>query len=88
MIYSSYTEHVRALQTEYSLLYRLTLVVVSILTIACMLMVFENVRRVGTSLLASAGLIGIVAGIAPSILLPICSPVFSSRLPSRFCSVM
>jgi small-conductance mechanosensitive channel len=29
-----------------------------------MLMVFETVRKVGTSLLASAGLIGIVAGIA------------------------
>ena len=64
LIYSSYTEHVRALQTEYSLLYRVTLVVVSIVTIACMLLVFETVRRVGTSLLASAGLIGIVAGIA------------------------
>jgi small-conductance mechanosensitive channel len=62
--YSAYTEHVRALQTEYSLLYRVALVVVSIITIACMLMVFETVRKVGTSLLASAGLIGIVAGIA------------------------
>ena len=32
MVYSAYTEHVRALQTEYSLLYRVTLVVVSIIT--------------------------------------------------------
>ncbi len=28
VIYSAYTEHVRALQTEYSLLYRVALVVV------------------------------------------------------------
>lgn len=39
-------------------------VVVSLLAIACMLMLFDEVRRFGASLLASAGIIGIIAGVA------------------------
>lgn len=39
-------------------------VLVSLLAIACMLMLFDEVRRFGASLLASAGIIGIIAGMA------------------------
>lgn len=39
-------------------------VIIILLTVALVLMTFENVRRIGASLLASAGIIGIILGFA------------------------
>lgn len=50
--------------TQISVLRKIGLVIIAIITIACMLMVFEPVRHFGQSLLASAGLFGIIAGVA------------------------
>ena len=50
--------------TQISVLRKIGVVVIALLTIACMLMVFDSVRHFGQSLLASAGLAGIIAGVA------------------------
>ncbi len=50
--------------TQVSVLRKLGLVLIALITVACMLMVFEPVRHFGQSLLASAGLVGIIAGVA------------------------
>jgi small-conductance mechanosensitive channel len=54
----------RKIQTQLKILKRIVIVVVSVLAIALMLMTFSNVRQVGTSILASAGVIGIIVGFA------------------------
>lgn len=54
----------RAMTTQVTMLLRVLWVVICVLAIACMLMTFERIRQLGISLLASAGLIGIVAGFA------------------------
>jgi small-conductance mechanosensitive channel len=54
----------RKIQTQLKILKRIVIVVVSILALALMLMSFGKVRQVGTSILASAGIIGIVVGFA------------------------
>ncbi len=50
--------------TQVSVLRKIGLVLIAFITVACMLMVFEPVRHFGQSLLASAGLVGIIAGVA------------------------
>ncbi|MFJ6213981.1 mechanosensitive ion channel family protein [Streptomyces sp. NPDC092296] len=55
---------VRRVRTQAGMLRRVTTVLVVLVALACMLMTFPQVRAVGTSLLASAGLIGVVAGVA------------------------
>jgi small-conductance mechanosensitive channel len=50
--------------TQVSVLRKIGIVLVALITIACMLMVFDPVRHFGQSILASAGLIGIIAGVA------------------------
>ena len=54
----------RKLQTQVSMLRRIVVAIVALMTASCMLMVIPSVRHVGTSLLASAGLAGIVLGLA------------------------
>jgi len=54
----------RKIQTQLQIFKRIVLVVVSILALATMLMTFEKVRQLGTSILASAGIIGIIVGLA------------------------
>jgi small-conductance mechanosensitive channel len=54
----------RALFTRVRLLRRLALVVITIFAFATVLMMFDEVRDVGRSLLASAGVAGIVIGFA------------------------
>ena len=54
----------RRLRTQLALLRRATAVVVVLVALAAVLMTFEGMRTVGTSLLASAGVLGIVAGVA------------------------
>ncbi|MGW0749140.1 mechanosensitive ion channel family protein [Streptomyces sp. NPDC002587] len=55
---------VRRVRTQVTLIMRVVTVVVTVVAAAAMLLTFPGFRALGTSLLASAGLIGIVAGVA------------------------
>ena len=55
---------VRTLFTQVSVLRKIALVFIGFVTLASILMMFPSVRQLGTSLLASAGVLGIVAGVA------------------------
>ncbi len=54
----------RKIRTQIEVLHRITVVVVSFVAVSLMLMTFPSIRHLGTTLLASAGLVGIVVGIA------------------------
>jgi small-conductance mechanosensitive channel len=54
----------RAMHTQINLLYRVVIVVIIILAAGTALMTFDRVGQLGKSLLASAGIIGIIVGIA------------------------
>ena len=54
----------RRLRTQVQVLRRIALVVVSVIALAAILMTFPNIRRIGESLFASAGLAALVAGLA------------------------
>lgn len=54
----------RRVQTQVKVLQRIVVVVVVIVTASIMLMTFPSIRQLGTSLLASAGLAGLVVGLA------------------------
>jgi small-conductance mechanosensitive channel len=55
---------VRRVRTQADLMRRITGALCAVLAIAAILMTFRTVRTVGTSVFASAGLIGLIAGIA------------------------
>jgi small-conductance mechanosensitive channel len=55
---------IRAAETQYSVMHRMLNVLVVLATIGAALMVFDQVRAFGASLLTSAGIVGLVAGIA------------------------
>ncbi|GGT14867.1 mechanosensitive ion channel family protein [Streptomyces purpureus] len=55
---------VRRVRTQVSLIMRIVTAVVAVVAGAAMLLTFPDFRAVGTSMLASAGIIGIVAGVA------------------------
>jgi small-conductance mechanosensitive channel len=54
----------RRIRTQTQVLQRITALTVSIVTAAIMLMTFPEIRHVGVSLLASAGLAGLIVGMA------------------------
>jgi len=54
----------RKIHTQLKVLKRIVTIVVCILALGTMLMTFEKVRQLGTTILASAGIIGIVVGMA------------------------
>jgi small-conductance mechanosensitive channel len=54
----------RKLYTQVHVLGRVVYVAIGLFSVACILMLFQQVRHVGTSLLASAGVVGIIAGVA------------------------
>ncbi len=54
----------RKIQTQVKVLKRISVALIGLFTLASMLMVFEPVRHLATSLLASAGVAGIVIGFA------------------------
>ncbi|MHC4545029.1 MAG: mechanosensitive ion channel family protein [Planctomycetota bacterium] len=54
----------RKVHTQLRVLRRIVIVVVGILALGTMLMTFEKIRQLGTTILASAGIIGIVVGMA------------------------
>ncbi|MBV8379081.1 MAG: mechanosensitive ion channel [Verrucomicrobia bacterium] len=55
---------IRAAETQYSVLHRILNVLVVLATVGGALMVFDQVRAFGASLLTSAGILGLVAGVA------------------------
>lgn len=56
--------HARKVYTQVHVLSNALYVIIGIFTAASILMLFEEVRRFGTSLLASAGVIGVILGFA------------------------
>ena len=54
----------RSVYTQVSVMERIIVSVIFIVTISAMLMTFEEVRKTGMSILASAGIMGIIAGLA------------------------
>ena len=54
----------RKIHTQFRVLKRIAIVVVGILAFGTMLMTFDQVRQLGTTVLASAGVVGIVVGMA------------------------
>lgn len=54
----------RRVQTKVQLLRRMVILVVVVVAFGLVLMTFESVRRVGISLFASAGVVGLIVGIA------------------------
>ncbi|MCZ2858112.1 mechanosensitive ion channel family protein [Blastococcus sp. VKM Ac-2987] len=56
--------HARRVRTQIGLLRRLAIVLVAVLTVGAMLLTFPSARTAGASILASAGVISIVAGLA------------------------
>ncbi|MDT3398771.1 mechanosensitive ion channel [Streptomyces sp. B1866] len=55
---------VRRVRTQVTLIQRVVIATVGVVAAAAMLLTFPTMRTVGTSMLASAGIIGIVAGVA------------------------
>ncbi len=54
----------RAVRTQLTILVKIALVVIIIIAASTMLMTFDKIRQVGVSILASAGIIGIILGFA------------------------
>lgn len=59
----------RRAQTQLAVVHRFTIVIIAILALGAMLMTFPGARAAGTSLLASAGIIGAIAALAAQQLL-------------------
>jgi small-conductance mechanosensitive channel len=55
---------IRRLRTQVALIRRLTGATITIIAIASMFMTFAQLRTLGASLLASAGIVGVIAGLA------------------------
>ena len=62
--YGGEERQIRAAETQYSVMHRLLNVLVVLATLGAALMVFDQVRAFGASLLTSAGIVGLVAGVA------------------------
>lgn len=62
--YDGEERQIRAAQTQYSVLHRILNVLVIVATLGAAFMVFDQVRSFGASLLTSAGIAGLVAGVA------------------------
>jgi small-conductance mechanosensitive channel len=54
----------RKIHTQLNVLKRIVIAIVCILALGIILMTFEKVRQLGTTILASAGIVGIVVGLA------------------------
>ncbi|MFI9587222.1 mechanosensitive ion channel family protein [Streptomyces sp. NPDC052236] len=55
---------VRRVRTQVTLIMRIVTAVVAVVAVSAMLLTFPALEKVGTSMLASAGIIGVVAGVA------------------------
>jgi small-conductance mechanosensitive channel len=54
----------RAVYTQIQVFKRVVAVIIGVITLGSMLMTFDKVRQLGTSILASAGIIGVIVGFA------------------------
>lgn len=54
----------RKIETQVKVLKKIAVVVIGLFTVASMLMVFDSIRHLGASLLASAGVVGVIVGFA------------------------
>lgn len=54
----------RKIHTQFKVLKRIIVIIISILAFGTMLMTFDRVQQLGTTILASAGVVGIVVGMA------------------------
>jgi len=54
----------RAVYTQVNVLIRIAVVVIGVIAFAAIMMMFDSIRSLGTSLLASAGVVGIIIGLA------------------------
>jgi small-conductance mechanosensitive channel len=54
----------RRIHTQIQILRKVVVVVIGVVAVAISLMTFEKVRQLGTTILASAGIVGIIVGIA------------------------
>lgn len=54
----------RSVHTQVNVMVKILLIIIGFVAAAAAMMVFEHVRQVGTSLLASAGVVGIIVGFA------------------------
>lgn len=54
----------RKVYTQARVISRTLHVAIALCTVACILMLFQEVRHIGASMLASAGIVGIIAGVA------------------------
>lgn len=54
----------RRIHTQIQILKKVAIVVIGVITIAMALMTFDKVRQLGTTILTSAGIVGIIIGIA------------------------
>lgn len=62
--YGGEERQIRATETQYSVMHRMLNLLVVLATLGAALMVFDQVRAFGASLLTSAGIVGLVAGVA------------------------
>ena len=62
--YGDDERQIRATETQYSVMHRMLNALVVLATVGAAFMVFDEVRAFGASLLTSAGIVGLVAGIA------------------------
>ena len=62
--YGGEERQIRAAETQYSVMHRMLNLLVVLATLGAALMVFDQVRAFGASLLTSAGIVGLVAGVA------------------------
>jgi hypothetical protein len=61
--------HARRIHTQVTVVRRVTIAVIAVLALGAMLVTFPSARAAGASVLASAGLIGVIAGFAAQSLL-------------------
>ncbi len=62
--YAGEERQIRAAETQFSVMHRMLNVLVVLATVGAALMVFDQGRAFGASLLTSAGIVGLVAGVA------------------------
>ena len=54
----------RKIQTQFRVLRRVVIVIIVVIAVATILMTFDKIKQLGTTILASAGIVGIVIGFA------------------------
>ena len=56
--------HARRIQTQFQMVHRIAVILVSVVAVAFMLMTFPAIKHIGISVLASAGVVSLIVGMA------------------------